>query len=84
MNSRQIPTSFRFKKKKDAKNWGRTTKDWNTISEIHHIGNGLFNMASDCFAWVSFNLKTVDDELEFKYNEKLKLEIEDEYVDEEE
>lgn len=77
MNNLQIPTSFRFKRKKDAEHWGRTIKDWNTISEINHLGEGYFNMASDCFAWISFNLKTVNNQLEFRYNENLKLDKDD-------
>lgn len=47
-----IPTHFRFRFKKEAAEWNRTTKDWIAIHEIH-INNGHIELSSLSFAWVS-------------------------------
>jgi hypothetical protein len=68
-NLKMIPTSLRFKTTKEAKHWNTDTKTWHPIEEIHNTGDGRFDISTNSFAWVSFDLKDVDKCLEFKYNE---------------
>jgi len=52
-------THFRFKRRKDAAYWGRTTKDWIPIQEIKYTRHGA-QLASFSFAWI-----TIDKNIEF-------------------
>lgn len=45
----QIPTHFRFKDKKEAKEWGCTTDEWLQIEEIDVTDHQL---STPSFAWV--------------------------------
>ena len=82
MDILQIPTSIRFKKKKDADFYGTNTKTWHPIRELQNNGDGYFQISTNTFAWVHFNTETVEKELEFKYNEKHPEKIFDEDFEE--
>lgn len=65
INNIVIPTHFRFLNKKEAKHWGRTTKQWIPISEIHiNYESTYYEISAASFAWVFYNSKKPN--LEFK------------------
>jgi hypothetical protein len=52
----QLPTHFRFKNPKEAKQWGVTTEDWNPIRKIE-VENGYVNIAALHFSWIQYDKK---------------------------
>lgn len=64
-----LPTSFRFRKAKEAKNWGSNTKSWHIIHDIVFQGEGFVSIATNEFAWIDKEIKDIGKDLEFKYNQ---------------
>lgn len=59
-----FPTHFRFRSKKEAEHWDKTTKDWIPINEMQ-IKQDRVEIAAVNFAWVTYYYKKPN--LEFSY-----------------